>query len=330
MGVGTRTSPALTPPPTGGRARLLACFDSPVALRRFALASVVASVGIVVTGGAVRLTDSGLGCPTWPTCSGLSLVPTEQLGVHGAIEFTNRTMTFLVGAVLLLTLVAAWRQRREVRLAAVALAGIPAQAVLGGLVVHTDLNPWLVAAHFLLSASIIAVTVLLWWRVTEHGAVRIPMGGVILARAIAAVAAAVLVIGTVVSGSGPHAGDLKNGRVHRIDLSTSGLAQLHADAVMVLIGLTIGLLTLAYALPGAKPVRQAAWTLLAVELAQGGIGYTQYFLHVPPALVAVHMLGACLVWTAALRVLLLAPARPGYGQVVRRRARACGRSTGAG
>jgi cytochrome c oxidase assembly protein subunit 15 len=316
MGVETGASVSVAPPRRTRAERLLSWAKSPLALQRLALASVIANVGIVVTGGAVRLTNSGLGCPTWPTCSGSSLVPTEKLGIHGAIEFTNRTMTFLVGAVLLLTLVAAWRQRREVRLAAIALASIPAQAVLGGLVVHTDLNPWLVATHFLLSAAIVAVTFLLWWRVTDHRAVRIPTGGLILARATTAMAAAVLVIGTVVSGSGPHAGDVKNGRVHRIHISTAGLAQLHADAVMVLIGLTVGLLALAYALRLAQPVRQAVWVLFAVELAQGVVGYTQYFLHVPPLLVALHMLGACLVWLAALRVLLLveprigAPSRP--------------------
>lgn len=302
MGIGTAAAPVVVPP---RRTRLLNSANSPVGLRRLALASVSANVLIVVTGGAVRLTDSGLGCPTWPSCSGSSLVPTRKLGVHAAIEFTNRTLTFLVGAVVLLTLVAAWRQRREVLLAATALASIPAQAVLGGLVVYTDLNPWLVAVHFLLSASIIAVTLLLWWRVTDHHAVVIPRGGVILARGCVAVTGAVLVIGTVVSGSGPHAGDLKNGRVHRIHISTSGLAQLHADTVMVLIGLTIGMLALAGALRAPAAVRRAAGVLLGVELLQGGIGYTQYVLHVPAVLVGTHMLGACLVWIAALRLLLV-------------------------
>jgi cytochrome c oxidase assembly protein subunit 15 len=283
---------------------LLGWSGSPVALRRLALASVVANVVIVVTGGAVRLTNSGLGCPTWPRCSGSSLVPTHKLGIHGAIEFTNRALTFVVAAVLLLTLVAAVRQRRQLLLAAIALAGIPAQAVLGGLVVYTDLNPWLVATHFLLSTAIIGVTLLLWWRVSDQRAARIPRGGVVLARTVALSAAAVLIIGTVVSGSGPHAGDLTNGKVHRIHLATAGLAQLHADAVMVLIGLTVGMLALVYALRVATPVRQAALALLGVELAQGAIGYTQYFLHVPPLLVAAHMLGACLVWLAALRLLL--------------------------
>ncbi|MDQ2749865.1 MAG: COX15/CtaA family protein [Actinomycetota bacterium] len=304
MGIETGTPTAAPASRVRRLDRLAPWLAAPVALRRLALASVIANVGIVVTGGAVRLTDSGLGCPTWPTCTGSSLVVTKKLGIHGAIEFTNRTMTFLVGAVLLITLVAAWRQRREVRLAAIGLASIPAQAVLGGLVVHTDLNPWLVATHFLLSAGIVAVTFLLWWRVTDHRADPIPTGGVILARATAAVAALVLVIGTVVSGSGPHAGDVKNGRVHRIHISTSGLAQLHADAVMVLIGLSVGMLALAYALRLAEPVRRAAGLLLAVELAQGAVGYTQFFLHVPPVLVALHMLGACLVWLAALRTLL--------------------------
>jgi cytochrome c oxidase assembly protein subunit 15 len=289
--------------------RLVGWTRSPVALRRLALGSVAANVVIVVTGGAVRLTNSGLGCPTWPSCSGSSLVPTRKLGIHGAIEFTNRTLTFVLAAVLLLTLVAAARQRRETRLAAVALAGIPAQALLGGLVVYTDLNPWLVATHFLLSSVLIAVTFLLWWRVSDHRSEPVPGAGRALARTLAAAAAAVLVIGTVVSGSGPHAGDVKNGKVHRIHLATAGLVQLHADAVMVLIGLTIGILALAYAARLALAVRHAAWALLGVELGQGAIGYTQYFLHVPPLLVAAHMLGAALVWLAALRVLLLVEPR---------------------
>jgi cytochrome c oxidase assembly protein subunit 15 len=276
---------------------------APETLRWLALASVVVNVGIVVTGGAVRLTNSGLGCPTWPRCSGSDLVPNSKLGINGAIEFTNRTLTFVVGVTLALTLVVAWRQRRQVRLAVLALLGVPAQAVLGGIVVLTDLNPWLVAAHFLLSAAIIAVTFLLWWRVSGQRALPTGMPARLATAALAAVTALVLVAGTIVTGAGPHAGDLKNGRVHRIHLSIAGLAQLHADLVMVLIGLTIGVLALAYAVQAAA-LRRAAAVLLGVELAQGVIGYTQYFLHVPPLLVGLHMLGACLVWLAALRVLL--------------------------
>jgi heme a synthase len=279
---------------------------SPMVLRRLAVASVVVNVMIVVTGGAVRLTNSGLGCPTWPRCSGSSLVPTEKLGVHGAIEFSNRMLTYVVGLVLLATLIAAWRQHRETRLAAVLLASIPAQAVLGGLVVLTDLNPWLVAVHFLLSIAIIAAAFLLWSRLSAAAAVSAPQPVRLLARALVAVTAAVLAIGTVVTGSGPHAGELtRSGGLHRIAIRTSSITQLHSDAVMVLLGITLGLLAVLHAVQVPEPAKRAAWVLLGVELAQGAVGYTQYFLHVPPLLVGFHLLGACLVWIAALRVLLL-------------------------
>lgn len=284
-------------------ARLDGWTKSPVLLRRLAIASIVVNVGIVVTGGAVRLTRSGLGCPTWPRCVGDSLVPRGKLGVNGVIEFSNRTLTFVVGLTLLATLVVAWRRRTQVGLAVLALASIPAQAVLGGLVVLTDLNPWLVAAHFLLSAAIIAVTFLLWWRVSDQAPVTVPAPARLLALAVGAAALLVLIAGTVVTGAGPHAGDVKNGAVKRIDLPIGGMAQLHADFVMVLIGLTIGALAAGYALR-VPALQRAATVLLAVELAQGVIGYTQYFLHVPPLLVGLHMLGACLVWLAALWVVL--------------------------
>jgi heme a synthase len=291
----------------GGRAwsgRWLDWTTSPLALRRLAAASVVVNVAIVVTGGAVRLTKSGLGCPTWPRCSGSQLVPNSKLGIHGAIEFGNRTLTFLVGLTLALTLLTAWRQRRHAGLALLAFAGIPAQAVLGGIVVRTDLNPWLVALHFLLSAAIIATTFVLWWRLGDRLAAEVPVRARWLAPVLVGTAALVLAVGTVVTGAGPHAGDVKNGHVRRIDLPISGLAQLHADLVMVLIGVTVGLVALALALH-STPLIRAAGVLLGVELAQGAIGYTQYFLHVPPLLVGIHMLGACLVWLAALRVLLV-------------------------
>ena len=298
---------------TTAPARPLAQLDrrlrSPGLLRRLAMTSVVLNVLIVVTGGAVRLTNSGLGCPTWPRCSGNSLVPRSKLGINGVIEFSNRTLTFVIGIALLATAIVAWRQRTQLRLAVLALLGIPAQAVLGGIVVLTDLNPWLVAAHFLLSMAIIAITALLWWRLSDRGPVAVPPPARMLAAGTALVAAAVLTLGTVVTGSGPHAGDLKNGTLHRIHVSPAGIAQAHADAVMVLIGLTAGLVALAYALRAVRVVRQAAVVLLGIELAQGVLGYTQYFLHVPAVLVGFHMFGACLVWLAALQVLFLVEPR---------------------
>ncbi len=279
----------------------------PAALRALALAFVIANVVIVVTGGAVRLTNSGLGCPTWPSCTDASLTPTPEYAVNGVIEFSNRLLSVLLGLLAVVTLLTAFFQRRQRRLAVLAFAIIPVQAVIGGISVRTELNPWVVALHFLASMAAIAVTFVLWWRLRERTPIvgPVPPAARWLAWVVVAVAAIVLTVGTVVTGSGPHAGDRNaSGRVHRTGLSVSSMTQLHADLVMVLIGLTVGLLALVYALRLRRDVQRAAGWLLAAELAQGAVGYTQYFLGVPPALVAVHMLGACLVWIAALSVLL--------------------------
>ncbi|MBV9593058.1 MAG: COX15/CtaA family protein [Actinobacteria bacterium] len=289
---------------------MLARLRRPELLRWSATASLLANVAIVVTGGAVRLTNSGLGCPTWPRCTDASLTPTKAAAIHGVIEFTNRQLTFVVGLLALITLVIAWVQHRERGLAVAGFAGIPAQAVLGGITVLTHLNPYAVAAHFLLSMAIIAVFALLWWRVSDHVHVPVAPAGRQLGRTAALVTAVTLALGTVVTGSGPHAGDLDaDKKLHRIHLAPSSAAQLHADAVMVLIGVTIGIVALVYAVRAAGVLRRAALVAVVVELAQGIIGYTQYFLHVPAALVALHMFGACLVWLAALRVLFLVEPR---------------------
>jgi heme a synthase len=272
-------------------------------LDRLALISVVANVVIVVTGGAVRLTGSGLGCPTWPKCSDRSLVPTRAYAVHGIIEFTNRQLTIVLVLIALATWAAAMLQRRQRLLASLVLAGIPAQAVVGGLTVITGLNPWLVAAHFLLSMAILGVTVVLRWRLhRSEPVVPVPRPVTLLARLVVLITAAVLTIGTVVTGSGPHAGD--KGATHRTGLDPAAVSQLHADAVMVLLGTTVGLVVLFAALRLTPSAQRAARLLLGAELGQGAIGYAQYFTHVPPLLVGVHMLGACLVWIAALRTLL--------------------------
>lgn len=278
----------------------------PGVLNGFAWAAIAANVVIVVTGGAVRLTNSGLGCPTWPSCTDSSLTPTKAYSFHGLIEFTNRQLTFVLVAVMAVTWLLAVVQRRQIGLAAWGLASIPAQAVLGGLTVKTHLNPWLVGCHFLLSMAIIAVTVVLWWRLTDHPV--LVHGGTglrIYGQLVVLATAVVLALGTVVTGAGPHAGDLTNGKVHRNGLKVASMSQLHADSVMLLIGLTVGLVVLVrfQHLPGY--VERAAWWLLGIELAQGVIGFVQYFTHVPALLVAVHMLGACAVWLAALRMLLV-------------------------
>jgi cytochrome c oxidase assembly protein subunit 15 len=303
-----------------------------VGLRRLALAAVIADVGIVVTGGAVRLTGSGLGCPTWPRCDGRSYVTTAAMGYHSAIEFTNRTLTGVVGGLAALCVVAAWWQRRRGRLdraaqkldraaqkyaaprgsalwwAIAALAGVPAQAVLGGLTVLTKLNPWLVACHFLLSIAVIAAGYQFWRRTrAEHDTPAAGGRWRSLAWAILGVTAAVLAAGTVVTGSGPHAGDA---HAKRTGLDPAAMAQLHADLVMLLIGLSVAT-WIALRVTGASPAaRRAAAALVGVECAQGAVGFAQYFSGLPVLLVGVHMLGACLVWLAALGLLSALTGRP--------------------
>lgn len=281
------------------------------ALRRFALWSVITNVLIVVTGGVVRLTNSGLGCPTWPRCTDATLTPTKAYSYHGIIEFGNRQVTFLVAFFAIATWLVALARRDQRRLALVAVLGIPAQAVLGGITVRTHLNPWAVGGHFMLSMAVLLVTFWLWWRLRDSGpAAAVPRPALHLARLTAFAALAALALGTVVTGAGPHAGDPDaSGQVHRNGLKVSSMAQLHADSVWILVGLSIGLLGLVYALRTTQVVRRAAWTLVVVELAQGVIGYAQYFLHVPPLLVGFHMFGACLVWLAALYVLALVEPR---------------------
>jgi cytochrome c oxidase assembly protein subunit 15 len=284
---------------------------SDVLVRRLAVASVVANAGIVVTGGVVRLTGSGLGCPTWPTCTDDSLTPTTAYAQHGAIEFTNRMLTFVLTAVAVATLLAVLRSDRRdlTRFAVAAFLGIPAQAVLGGITVLTGLNPWTVAAHFLLSMVILAVTTTMAARAYQPpGPARVIVNPslVTLVRVLVAVTAAVLVLGTVVTGSGPHAGDVD---VPRTGFDPETVSQLHADGVMLLVGLTVAALLWLRGSKAPPAATRAAAVLLAVELAQGVVGFVQYFTGLPVVLVGFHLLGACLVWIAALRLLLATSTR---------------------
>jgi cytochrome c oxidase assembly protein subunit 15 len=289
---------------------------------RVTLANAVANAAIVVTGGAVRLTGSGLGCPTWPRCTDESFVATPELAGHGVIEFGNRLLTFALTAVAIATVVVVFRSvRRDLRaLAVIGFLGIPAQALLGGITVLTGLNPWTVAAHFLLSMVLVAVATILWLRSREPGVgqplLRRPF--VLLVTGIAAATAVVLVIGTVVTGSGPHSGDPEAGRT---GFDPELVSQLHADVVFLLIGLTVALLVALYAIDSPARVRRAARDLLVIELAQGVVGYVQYFTDLPVALVLLHMLGAVLITAFTARLVwsvrgpaselpLTAPAEP--------------------
>jgi cytochrome c oxidase assembly protein subunit 15 len=276
---------------------------SAAAVSRVALANAVANGIIVVTGGAVRLTGSGLGCPTWPRCTGSSLVPTPELAGHGVIEFTNRLLTFVLTAAAIATVVVVFRSvRRDLRrLAVISFLGIPAQALLGGVTVLTGLNPWTVAAHFLLSMGLVAVATILWLRSREPGVgqplLRRPL--VLLVGGVAAVTAVVLLLGTVVTGSGPHSGDPKAGRT---GFDPGLVSQLHADVVFLLVGLTVAMLVALYATDSPDRIRRAARDLLIVELAQGVVGYVQYFTDLPIALVLVHMAGAVLITAFTARL----------------------------
>jgi cytochrome c oxidase assembly protein subunit 15 len=273
-------------------------------LRGWAWASIVVNIGIVVTGGVVRLTGSGLGCPTWPRCTEESFTPHGAYDINAAIEFGNRMLTYVLVVVAIGTFVAAWQSgRRDLRRLALIIAlGIPAQAVIGGITVLTDLNPWVVSFHLLSSMAIIGVAVLFRWRLDRPAPGVRPRGAVLaLAWSTFAAAWAVLYVGTVVTGSGPHAGD-KDAK--RNGLDPLQMSQVHADLVFLLVGLTIGLLFAVIATKRSAAVRRAVVVLLVVELAQGLIGFVQYFTDLPVVLVGFHMLGAAIISATVTHALL--------------------------
>lgn len=305
--------------------------------RPILLANVTAQVAIVVTGGLVRLTGSGLGCPTWPECTQGSLVPVAEQseGVARLIEFGNRMLTFAVLVIAILALISVLRPELLDRLAtrthlvsrnnfvevpptpkaakllaAAVLAGIFLQALLGGVTVLLDLHPATVAGHFLLSMATIAAAFVLYDRAGRHQrAASTPVRGELqtLSTILVVTAIVVLVLGTLVTGTGPHSGDADVVRRFAFDPRT--ISWIHADMVLLFIGLTLALLFGARMTNSPAPVVQAAWILLAVCLMQGVIGYAQYFSGLPVPLVSIHMLGACLVWLATLNVWLTIRAR---------------------
>ncbi|HKN97931.1 MAG TPA: COX15/CtaA family protein [Pseudonocardiaceae bacterium] len=274
-------------------------------LRALAIVNVVAQCGITVTGSIVRVSESGLGCPTWPDCSGSSLVPIAhpELGqLHQWIEFTNRLLGGVVGVVGVLVFLAALlarpRRRRQVLLALTMPLGVVLQAVIGGLTVLTKLSWWTVSLHFLPSPGLVWLAVLLLRTVDEgdepaRPLIPRPLRG--LQLAMAADVAAVLVAGTLVTAAGPHAGDI---RTPRLNLPVENLAQLHADIVFILVGMLTAL-GFALRIAGGTPaIWRRYWLFVVTVLAQGALGLIQYFLGVPDMLVILHVLGATLVVAA--------------------------------
>ena len=278
-------------------------------LRPLALLGVIVNAGIIVSGGAVRLTQSGLGCPSWPKCTGDSLVPTRNTGhatLNMAIEFGNRTLTFLVLAVGVAVLVAAARlpdrRRGLLRLAALQPLGVVAQAVWGGVTVLTKLHPATVAAHYMLSAAILVAAYALYARAGEGDAPPRTLVGPrlrALAFVLAGVVVALLAAGTIVTGTGPHAGDAA---APRFGFNIEEVARIHGELAWLTVALTVALIIGLRRFHAPERVRRRALALLVIELAQGAIGYTQYFLGVPALLVGLHVLGSALLWLAALSV----------------------------
>ncbi len=291
-------------------------------MRGLALAMVVANAGSIVTGAAVRLSQSGLGCPTWPECTRQSLVASSSPGnslVHAWVEFGNRLFVTLIMIVAVLVFVAAWRfargggrpegaarpGRELIWLAAVQPAGVVLQAVLGGIVVLTKLDPATVSIHFLASIAVLGAAVALhaWFA----GPARRPGAAVRadlrwLSAGLVGVTGLMLAAGTVVTGTGPLAGAAAT---PRYQLPLAGVTQFHADIGWMLGGLAVATaIALRYANPPAGAARRA-WLLFGLIITQGIIGYAQYFSGLPAGLVWVHVLGATLIWIAALRLLFV-------------------------
>jgi threonine/homoserine efflux transporter RhtA/heme A synthase len=288
---------------------------SQTAMRRIALAGVITSAGIIMTGAGVRLTESGLGCPDWPRCTATSIVAGGTTGdplAHRWVEFGNRLVTVAIFVVAVVVCLAAWqyrpggtgRRRKDLLwLAAAQPAGILAQALLGGVVVLTKLDPVWVSVHFLASMALVAATVALYVRCAEGtGPARLLVPRTVQRFAFGAVAVLGLMLaaGTVVTGTGPLAGA---GAVKRFNLPLAGVTQFHADIGWLLGGLVIALV-LALRLTGApRRAARLSWLLLALIGLQGVIGYAQYFSGLPAGLVWFHVTGSVAIWVTALLLL---------------------------
>lgn len=300
--------------------------DPSLRTQRLLAAAVVFTQGFIsVTGAVVRVTASGLGCPTWPQCFPGSYVPvavSEVPRIHQAIEFGNRMVTFAVVITAALAVIAVLRARRrtEVQVYAWLMPGSTVlQAVIGGITVRTGLAWWTVAVHLLVSMLMVWLAVLFFVKVGESddaSAVvvhRVPAALRRLTALCAATLAAVLVTGTLVTGAGPHAGDKSAARtVARLKVEVATLAHLHESLLIGFLGLVVGLAFGLVAVQAARAVIRRLAVVIGLTLAQGLIGVVQYFTGVPAVLVIMHVAGAVLVTgaTAALWASLRERAQP--------------------
>lgn len=276
----------------------------------------VFQAGLVVTGGAVRLTGSGLGCPTWPECTDGSIKPVihqAQGQLHAWIEFGNRLIAWLILILALAGLVYIIRKlksrgdyKRLRGLAILQIAGFLGQVVLGGITVLTKLNPIAVSAHFVLTLPLIAGALALRHRILDRPMIQTLPTTQLLSKIVISLTFIVLVIGTVVTGTGPHAGD-ENAVRYKLDPRL--MSWIHADAVILLIGLTIALFFVINVSENEvtkKLLGRLVLIFFLISLSQGAIGYIQYFTGLPEILVGAHLLGATLVWISVWRIKLTA------------------------
>jgi len=282
-------------------------------MRRLALAGVVASLAIIPTGAAVRLTQSGLGCTDWPKCTAASLVASGATGdplIHRWVEFGNRLVTTVIFVVALVVFIAAWRfrpggqQRRDLAwLASAQPAGIAAQAIIGGVVVLTKLAPFWVSLHYLATLPVLAAAVALHMRCTEGtGQARPQVQPLVrlVARALVVVTAVMMIAGTLVTGTGPLAGAGAVPRYHFASLTA--ITQLHADVGWVLGTLAVVLVLCLSLTQAPARAQRLGWVVLGLIALQGAIGYAQYFAGLPAGLVWVHVANTALIWIAVLRL----------------------------
>ena len=274
--------------------------------RRISLANLIAQSLIILTGAIVRLTGSGLGCPTWPNCAPGSLIPVaEQVeGFHKYIEFGNRLLTFAVLAIsIALFVVALMRKKRQIILwGSLPLIGTLLQAVLGGITVLTGLNPFTVMAHFILSIILVAISVKIFAYFSEKTyQYKLPKIVDIYLQILTLIGFIVIVLGTITTGSGPHSGDEI---AARFNLDVREVAWLHADSVLLFVGLVIGLQVITRLDKDLFYLQRNAKILLAICVIQGFIGYVQWFSSVPWILVSVHVAGAVITWITLVNLSL--------------------------
>ena len=289
-------------------------------VRIAAWATLVSQILIIGTGGAVRLTGSGLGCPTWPRCTEDSFVTTPEMGFHGIIEFGNRLLTFVLIIIAIAMFVFVLRLRKErpelFRLSLVIGLGIPGQAVLGGITVLTDLNPYVVGLHYLLSAVLVGLAAVLLYRVRVAGPTT-QWGVPAVVRVLSASALGVLTIsvlmGILTTGSGPHAGD---GGVARNGLDSWLLQHFHAWPSYVFLGLVVLITGLAwFARVGSRRFRRTNTALLAVTIVQIGIGLYQARNGLPELLVGIHMVMAAILVAITISALLAQRVEPARAEL---------------